>query len=133
LVLPESPPVVAVTLNVVVALTLCTICVADVPGGVAAVPAPVQAHVVVPSTLDEQDAVRVTFVGPVIDDGLAVNEQPDGAPAAGGVAGLHVNVVPLKDQLQRFDGSEIVKPPAYAGATSAGAAIRAAAASTRPT
>jgi hypothetical protein len=90
---------------------------------------------VVPASVafDEQDAVSVTLVVPVIDEGFAVSEQPDGVPAAGGVAGLHVNVVPLKDQLQRFDGSEIVKPPAWAGVTNAGAAIRAAAASTRPT
>ena len=65
----------------------------------------------------------MTFVGPVMVDGFAVSEQPDGVPAAGSVAASQVNVEPTRLQLHTLPGgSAIVKPAAWAGVTSAGAA-----------
>jgi len=55
------------------------------------------------------------FVGPVMVDWLAVSEQLDGVPAAGGVTGVQVKVEPTRLQLHRLLGSEIVKFPAWAG------------------
>jgi hypothetical protein len=127
----------SVTLNVVVALTFTPVCVCEeAPVVVAWRPAmggfALHAQVVALSVFDVHAAVNVTGPAAWIVDWLGVSEQPDGVPAAGGVAGLQVNVgaaaVPPKTQLQRFDGSRICTPPACAGATNAGAAHNAAAA-----